>query len=102
MEWLLWLKDKWQAVLGIADYHYFGVVAQRQFFGGFDALPFEELRADSLRDDFLKVGDALRFDALAFGFLLFLLQNETHAQGFLFGLLFGFDGALQHAGQLNV
>jgi hypothetical protein len=51
--------------------------------------------------DFLKIGDALRFDALVLGFLRFFLKDEAHAQGVLFGLLLGFDRALQHGGQLN-
>jgi len=40
---------------------------------------------------FLKISDALRFDALALGFLGFFLKNEAHAQGVLFCLLLGFQ-----------
>src|SRR5215467_14031115 len=92
------LQYQGQSVAGVADDHYFRIAAGRQLFRGFNAFPLKQLRADSLRHNFLKVRNTLRFDALALGFLLLFLQDEIHAQGVLFGLLFGFDGAFSIGG----
>src|SRR6266404_1420285 len=67
-----------KSVLGIPDDDNLGIRARCQFLRGFDALPFEQLRADACGDDLLEVRNALRLDALAFRFLLFLLQDEAH------------------------
>ena len=50
----------------------------------------------------LEVGDALSLDAFALGFLLFFLKCEVHAQGVLFGLLLGLDGAFERRRQLHI
>ena len=71
-------------------------------FGRFYPFPFEQLRADPLRHDALEIRDALRFDALAFRLLFFLLQDKAHAQGVLLRLLLRFDGRFQHRRQLHV
>src|SRR6266478_1993270 len=76
-----------ESVLGIPNDHNLGVRARGQLLRGFNPFPFEQLRADARRHNPLKVRDALRFDALAFRLLLFLLQDKTHSQGILLGLL---------------
>src|SRR6266850_7898591 len=62
---ILSAEDDRQTRLGVSDHNDLRVLRQRQLFGRFDALPFEELGADSRGDDALEVGDAARFDALA-------------------------------------
>src|SRR2546427_12366234 len=99
---LLRFQHQWQAILRIADNHDLGIRARRQFLGGLDAFPFEQLGTDARRHDLLEVGNALRFDALALGFLLFLLKDKAHAQRVLLGLLLGLDRSLQHRRQLHI
>src|SRR6266404_6105732 len=91
-----------KSVLRIPNDHNLGVRARGQLLRGFFPFPFEQLRADARRHNPLKVRDALRFDALAFRLLLFLLQDEAHPQGILLGLLLGFDRAFEHRRQLHV
>src|SRR6266436_1766926 len=93
----------WMAtILRIADNHDLGVRARRKLFRRLNALPFKKLRADACCHDFLKVRNALRFDALALGLLLFLLQDEAHSKRLLLRLLLRFDRTFEHRRQLHV
>ena len=67
-----------------------------------DGLPLQQLGTDALGDDGLKVGDALRLDALAVGFLTLAIEHEAHALGLLLGLELLLDGGRQQWGQLDV
>src|SRR5713226_392851 len=96
------LQHQRESVLGIPDDYNLGIRARCQFLRGFDALPFEQLRADPRGHDLLEVRDALRFDALAFRLLLLFLQNEAHPKRVLLGLLLGLDRAFEHRRQLHV
>src|SRR5262249_42956286 len=76
-------EDDRQPVLAAADDDDLRVAARGQLLRGLDPLPLEELGADALCDDPLEVGDPLRLDALALGFLLLFLQHELHLLRFL-------------------
>src|SRR5882672_9468282 len=88
-------ENQRQSILAITDDDDLGIRALGQVFGSFDALPLQKLWADALGDDLLEIANASSFNPFALCFLFFLLQAEVHGQGFLFGLLLGFDGRLE-------
>src|SRR6266853_2825064 len=51
---------------------------------------------------FWKLGDAFRFNFVAFSFLFFLQQNELHPRGFLLSAQFFLDGLLQPRRQRHI
>src|SRR5258708_34783760 len=95
-------QNQRQSILVVANDDDLSVYALGKIFRGLDSLPFQELRADALRDDLLEVANALGFNALALGFLRFLLQAEVHGQRFLLGLLLGFNRRPQRGGPMDV
>src|SRR5437870_6772893 len=95
-------QDQWQPVFAVSDYHYFRIAAVGQGLGCFNPFPLQQLRADSLGYNLLKIANAGGFNPLALRFLRFFLQTEIHSEGFLFGLLLGFNRALQRSRQLDI
>lgn len=65
-------QNQRQAVLAVSNHDDFRIGALRKTLGGFNSLPFQQLRADSLRHNLLEVPDAGRFNPLALGFLCLL------------------------------
>src|SRR5437867_3974327 len=71
-------QDQWQPILIVTNHHDLGIRTLGKVFCGFDAFPLQQLRADALGDNLLKVTDTGGFNPLALRFLLFFLQSEVH------------------------
>src|SRR5437879_11209282 len=95
-------QDQTQTVCATSDYHYFRIAAFGQGLGCFNPFPLQQLRADSLSYNLLKIANAGGFNPLALRLLGFFLQTEIHSEGFLFGLLLGFNRTLQRSRQLDI
>src|ERR1035437_4074290 len=91
-------EDQRQAVLAAADHHNFGIRTLSQIFRGFNAFPFQQLRADALGDNLLEIADARSFDPLTLGFLLFFLQAKLMASDSCSACCFDSMEALSVAG----